>query len=298
MIDRVQSTPRPATEPMRPGLPGLLAAALALTGCGGGQDGTSSTGSQSGTQASTQTQPAPSPSATTFAVYLARDERVSPVRRTVAATNAVARAALSELLTGATAAEAAAGLTTAIPAGTTLRDVTIANETATVDLSRDFESGGGSSSMLTRVAQVVYTVTQFSTVRRIAFRLGGKPVSAIGGEGVVVDPPVTRADFEGQTPAILVESPLPGDEVSSPVHMRGTADTFEANVVIEVRTPEGKTLARTFTTATSGNGVRGTFETNVRVDSSPGPFVLAAFEASAMDGTPLHLVGIPLSLRP
>ena len=117
------------------------------------------------------------------------------MRRTVSATPAVARAALSELLAGPAAAEAAAGLTTAIPAGTTLRSVAIAGGTATVDLSRDFESGGGSSSMLTRVAQVVYTVTQFPAVQRVAFRLDGKPVSAIGGEGVVVDPPVTRADF-------------------------------------------------------------------------------------------------------
>jgi len=48
--------------------------------------------------------------------------------------------------------------------------------------------------MLTRVAQVVYKVTQFPAVQRVAFLLDGKPVSAIGGEGVV-DPPVTRAAF-------------------------------------------------------------------------------------------------------
>ena len=54
--------------------------------------------------------------------------------------------------------------------------------------------------MRLRVAQVVYTLTQFPTIQRVAFALDGTPVEAIGGEGVVVWPPVGRAAFQDLAP--------------------------------------------------------------------------------------------------
>ena len=72
---------------------------------------------------------------------------------------------------------------------------------AEVDLSAAFASGGGSLSMLTRVAQAVYTLTAFPTVHAVRFLIEGERVDAIGGEGVIVDPPPTRADLPGQAPA-------------------------------------------------------------------------------------------------
>ena len=47
----------------------------------------------------------------------------------------------------------------------------------------------------------------------------------------------TRADFEDETPAILVESPLAFETVSNPIHATGTANTFEANVQVRGRRP-------------------------------------------------------------
>jgi hypothetical protein len=88
--------------------------------------------------------------------------------------------------------------------------ITVVNRVATVDVSRRYEDGGGSTSMLLRVAQVVYTAARFPTVRKVAVRIAGRPVTAVGGERVVVSPPVGRAEFEAQTPPILVEQPLPG----------------------------------------------------------------------------------------
>ena len=233
---------------------------------------------------------------TSVAVYFLRDGKVSPVRRTIAATPAVARAALTELIAGPSDEESASGLSSAVPAGTTLRDLAVADGVATVDFDGTFDDGGGSASMLGRVAQVVATLTRFPTVERVAFRIDGQAVDAIGGEGVVVDPPVGRLAIEGETPQILVESPLPGDTVTSPVRLRGTANVFEATVSIDVRTGAGKLLKRTFTTATSGTGTRGMFDTEIAIPAYEGDVTVIAYEASAEDGRPLHVVEVPLQL--
>jgi hypothetical protein len=218
------------------------------------------------------------------------------VRRTIAATPAVARAALEELFAGPTAEEQSSGLVSAVPAATKLLGVSIADRVATVDLGAAFDDGGGSASMLGRIAQVVATLTRFPTVDRVAFRIDGRSVKTIGGEGVVVDPPVGRAAIEEQTPQILVESPLPGDTVTSPIRLRGTANVFEATVSIDVRGANHKLLKRTFTTATSGTGTRGTFDTELTLPGHEGDVTVVAYESSAEDGRPLHVVEVPLHL--
>lgn len=270
----------------------LVLGALLVAGCDGGSEQTGPTG----------TPPATSPDGTTtsartsVAVYFLRGEKVSPVRRTIDATPAVARAAMTALLEGPTREEEADGLASAVPAGTHLRDIAVADGVATVDLDGSFGDGGGSASMLGRVAQVVATLTRYPTIERVAFRIDGDPVETIGGEGVVVDPPIGRAAIEGETPQILVESPLPGDTVTSPVRLRGTANVFEATVSIDVRDASGTRILRTFTTATSGNGTRGTFDTSLALTGRQGSVTVVAYEASAKDGTPLHVVRVPLEL--
>jgi hypothetical protein len=270
----------------------LALGALLTAGCDGGSEQSASTG----TAPTTSTDGTTTPAQSSVAVYFLRDGKVSPVRRTIAATPAVARAAVTALLEGPTDEEAADGISSAIPAGTHLRDIALADGIATVDLDGSFDDGGGSASMLGRVAQVVATLTRFPTVERVAFRIDGEPVEAIGGEGVVVDPPIGRSAIEGQTPQILVESPLPGDAVRTPIRLRGTANVFEATVSIDVRDASGKLLKRTFTTATSGNGTRGTFDTELALPDREGHVTVVAYESSAKDGTPLHVVRVPLEL--
>jgi len=186
-----------------------------------------------------------------------------------------------------------------IPGGTQLLGLSIAGGVATVDLSHDFESGGGSVSMLLRVAQVVFTLTQFPTVERVRFFLDGAPAAAIGGEGVVVDPPVGRADFEGQAPAILVESPAPFEPVTSPLRIRGSANVFEATFGAELADGAGRVLAEAVVTPTSGTGERGTFDAELSfAPGAPGQLVLTVFTYSAKDGSRQDAVEIPLELTP
>ena len=228
---------------------------------------------------------------TSFAVYLVRAERVAPVRRS-AATRAPVRAAVAALLRGPTQAEARGGYSTALPAGTALRGLSVAGGVATVDLSRRFESGGGSLSMQLRVAQLVHTLTRFAPVRRVAFRLDGKPAEAIGGEGVVVSPPVGRAAFEAVAPPILVERPLPGDRVGRTVLVGGTANVFEARLVVELVGRDGSVLARRNVSASAGTGTRGTFA--ARLAPTRGAVAVVAYAHSPKDGSRIDAVRVPV----
>jgi hypothetical protein len=147
------------------------------------------------------------PSANSLDVWLVRNGRLVEALRTHKPTRRVATAALAALLAGPTQSERASGLTTAIPGGTRLLGVTIANGVARVDLTSDFESAAGSRSLQLRLAQVVYTLTQFPTVKAVRFSIDGSPVSVVAGSGNVVGRAVGPGDYHGLAP---VATPLAG----------------------------------------------------------------------------------------
>ena len=284
-------------------IPALLLAAATVTvaGCGGGDGASSSTTTgRSTTSMSTSTSTSTSTSSTSttavaptapVVVYLVRDEKVAPVRR--AATDATPRAAVDELVKGVTAGDT--GLSSAVPSGTTVRSLAVSGGVATVDLSGAFAGGGGSLSMQERVAQVVFTLTRFPAVQSVSFELDGQPVTSLGGEGLVLDHPQARADWEALTPAVLVEDPLPGDRVMSGFTISGTANTFEATFMARLTDQAGTVLYEHYVTATSGSGTRGTFSQVIDVvGAHAGAATLRVWEASAKDGSDLHVVTIPL----
>jgi hypothetical protein len=69
-----------------------------------------------------------------------------------------------------------AGTTTAIPAGTSLLEVSRAGSRVTVDLSEEFDNVVGTSRQQA-IGQIVMTLTGLSDVRLIAFRVEGREVS-------------------------------------------------------------------------------------------------------------------------
>jgi hypothetical protein len=234
----------------------------------------------------------------TYQVWFTHGESLFVTERTQPATVAVGSASLGALLAGPTSAERAAGLGTTIPSGTKLLGLNIENGIATVDMSGTYDDGGGSASERMRLAQVVYTITQFSTVQGVDFRLDGKSVEAFSGEGIVLDHPQTRADYDDLLPAIIVESPTIGQHVSSPVTVSGTANVFEATVSIRILDEHGKQIAESFDTATCGTGCRGDYADKVpyQVDHDQ-PGTVVVFESSAKDGSPTNVVKIPVTLN-
>lgn len=231
-------------------------------------------------------------------VYFSRGEEVCAAVRVIPRTQATGAAAMKALLAGPTAEEKAMGMTSSIPEGTTLLGVDIANGVATVDLSKEYGSAGGNFSMIMRLAEVVFTLTQFPTVEGVELKLDGEAVDVFGEEGFMLAHPMSRADYEDLSPAILVESPLFGETVSSPVRIRGTSNTFEATCLIKIVDQNGQTLATQVVTATSGSGERGTFDVTVpfTVDQA-GAGTIMAYEESAKDGSVINPVEIQVQLE-
>jgi hypothetical protein len=98
--------------------------------------------------------------------------------------------------------------------------------------------------------------------------------------------------------AIVVTEPRPGDELTSPFELAGSANVFEATVSYRL-VADGRRLTKGFTTATCGSGCRGTYSKRVRFNvEEPTEAVLQVFEASAEDGSPLHMVEVEVTLLP
>lgn len=104
--------------------------------------------------------------------------------------------ALNLLIAGPTPQEAARGLSTAIPSDTRILRLAVEGDMVILDLSAAFAAGGGSAAMMGRLYQVLYTVTQPTPIKRVALYLEGEPLTALGGEGVLVDHPWRRADHD------------------------------------------------------------------------------------------------------
>ena len=222
---------------------------------------------------------------TALSVYFERAGELQALRRQVPATKAVATAALRQLLKGPSPSERLAGYRTAVPAGTRLQGVTIQNGLATVNLSGRFASGGGSLSIRGRLAELTFTATQFPTVRGVRLELEGRPVSVFSGEGLVLDHPLQRSAFYDVLPAILLEGPLTGDQVRSPLRVRGSADVFEATFRVRLIRPGGAVVAERVVRASAGTGMRGDFDVRLRWPGKlSGPARLQAEVQSPKDG--------------
>lgn len=242
-----------------------------------GTEPVTTTGSPESTSVSTPAPPTPGidPALVDVRIYLLRGERLAVTHRQVEGP-AVLRDALDELLEGPTAGERAAGLHTEIPTGTTLRDLNLAEGLATVDLSRDYELGGGTLSMTARLAQVIFTATQFDNVGEVLFRLDGAPVQFFGGEGIELGDAQQRQDVDwALTKGIIIDTPLPGATVSSPVTVTGEADVFEADFPMEVRR-DGERISDIVIVFAGAWGNWADFQTTISVDAPDGPIELVA----------------------
>ena len=286
-----------------------LGITLCLFGAACGSSSTSSSTSPAATTVAdtsvvtTDSAPATSDAATSTTpsqrksvlAYFLMNEKLRVVGRIVEISDPAA--AVEALLAGPTSAEAAAGMVTLIPAGTELLSVTVTGREVRVDLTGVFASGGGSMSVLGRLAQMVFTLTQFEGIDTVRFSLDGEPITQITGEGVGVDG-VTRATFTDMAPLVLLEYPYDDETVSQPIRIAGRSNTFEATVYYEVLGADGVKLLEGYVMATAGTGEWGTFDARL-ADLPPGtkgPLQVRVFDRSAENGEPVSAAEVRINL--
>ena len=246
--------------------------------------------------ASPTASPTPSPTQTmTYELWFNYEGYLFVTHRTEPFTEGVGTRAIEMLLGGPTDAEDAARVGTSINPGARLLGLTIDDGVATANLDETFSAEETPAIAVGSLSQIVYTLTQFESVDGVVFEVEGTPLTNFG--GYELDGVQRRADFADQLPWILVESPGIGQRVSSPVRISGSADVFEAAVSIAILDEQGRTVASTFTMATCGTGCRGAYSTDVVYDvGTTQPGTVRVYEVSAMDGSPIHVVDIPVTL--
>ncbi len=267
-------------------------------GPGGTGPTTASPGEQPSAEPSVTVSTASPVPSLTYEVWFTRADHLFVTKRTQPDTPGVGRASLEALLDGPATREIDAGVGTQVPPGTTLLDLSISNQIATVNLSGEFFSGGSAVSQFTRLGQVVYTISQFQSVKGVTIELDGDPVKPFSIQGAPLSRPWQRSDFTDLLPAILVADPVIGATVSSPVEISGMADVFEATVSLRILDENGAEIATGFTTATCGTGCLGDYSTTLAYhvdDDQPG--TVEVFEASAENGQPINVVDIPVTLQ-
>lgn len=104
---------------------------------------------------------------------------------------------VKSLLAGPLYAEQSKGCMTLIPEGTRLLSATVRDGVAYLSFSEEFEFNKvGVEGYLAQLMQIVYTATQFSSVKSVQFLIDGQKKEYLGSEGVWIGSPLTQSTFK------------------------------------------------------------------------------------------------------
>lgn len=103
--------------------------------------------------------------------------------------------AIKELVNAPTKFEKSKGLTSEIPQGTKILSIRESSNSIMIDLSKNFESGGGAESTYMRVKQIIKTANA-NTSLPVYLYINGKQANVIGGEGIMIKQPLTERSFD------------------------------------------------------------------------------------------------------
>ena len=118
------------------------------------------------------------------------------VKRTVSASDSPMSDALDALMSGPNADELARGYISLIPSEARLLAAQVRGSTAYLDFNEAFMYNRyGIEGYAGQLKQIVYTATSFSTVKDVQILIEGQKRDYLGGDGVYIGKPLSRASF-------------------------------------------------------------------------------------------------------
>ena len=106
-------------------------------------------------------------------------------------------ATLSALLAGLTTSELNSGYISLIPDNTKINGIRISDGTAFINFNENFMFNSfGREGYIGQLKQVVYTATEYSTVKRVQFLIEGEVHKYLGSEGIFIGNPLSRNSFK------------------------------------------------------------------------------------------------------
>ncbi len=212
----------------------------------------------------------------------------------------VARAAIEQLLAGPSEGEQVSvpAISSQVPEGSRLNDIGISSGTATIDLNAAFGASDQVAAAAVRVAQVVFTLTQFPTVDDVQFLQDGEPVSVQTSQGDLVSRPVSRDDYRDFEAIVSVDQPAYGGSADNPMRVLGEGAVFEAVFQYALTDADGMIIAQGTAMTTEGNTwAPFDFTIDYQVDS-PQAGALIVWVDSAKDGSRIDIREYPVHLTP
>lgn len=103
---------------------------------------------------------------------------------------------INELLKGPNVIEKAQGTYTEIPKTTKLLSIKQTGNKIIIDFSGDFQYGGGTDSIYSRMMQLIKTAVNNTKGKKIYLYLDGKQANIIGGEGIMITQPLNEKSLE------------------------------------------------------------------------------------------------------
>jgi len=206
----------------------------------------------------------------------------------------VATAALQEMLT---VPPDDPDYSSAWAVGVEVTSVTHDGGVITVDLSGPVQktpvqkTNVGAAAAEVTVQQLVYTVQgalalakDASATDPVRILLDGQPRQELWGH-VDISRPIARAPRLDVQAPIWITAPAEGDQVSSPLTVEGFATAFEGTVSWRI-TRQGAVADQSSAPAAESGPAFAPF--SFQVDLDPGDYLIEVFEASPLDGTPIH----------
>jgi spore germination protein GerM len=104
--------------------------------------------------------------------------------------------AINELLKGPNLIEKSGGAYSEIPKSTKLISIKETGNKIIINFSSDFQYGGGTDSIYSRMMQLIKTSLANTENKQIYLYLDGKQINFIGGEGIMISQPLSENSLE------------------------------------------------------------------------------------------------------